>query len=265
MKARRLIEQNGKYNIVYFGSQGVIDEERYEEITTNKLYDAGTTNEVYIYPCLNLNKNEENILSIDVNDWEFNAFYATIKFNYLNNNNIVSFSKKYYPDVQNNTFNLDLDDIIKDHSCISNLRLDITNEDGLPAGAFVEYYISYPKVKLLYGIEPNNAQRNVPNYKEVVSVGYSYSSKQEGVRDSLIPRLGIIKGELWYRKSYGLPLLDKIKSKGIFDSIIVGYIMDHPDVVGLNEFTSKLEGHSYKYDCKINTIYNEETILSNEI
>jgi hypothetical protein len=264
MKARRLIEQDGKYNIVYFGSQGIVSEE-YEEITTNKLYGGGTTNEVYIYPCLNLNKNEENILTIDVNNWEYDAFYATIKFNYLKNNDIASFSKKYYPDVHNNTFNLDLDDIIKDHPCISNLRLDITNEDTLQEGEFLEYYIDYPKVKLLYGVEPYNEQRNVPNYKEVVSVAYNYSSKQQGVRDSLIARLGIIKGELWYRKSYGLPLLDKIKSKGIFDSIIVGYIMDHPDVIGLNEFTSKLDGHSYKFDCKINTIYNEEIELSNEI
>lgn len=93
----------------------------------------------------------------------------------------------------------------------------------------------------------------------------NYSEQQEGVRDSLIARLSVIKGELWYRSSYGLPLLDKIKSKGIYDSMIVDGILSHPDVVNLESFNSKIEGHTYYFDCVINTIYNEKITLSNKL
>ena len=89
----------------------------------------------------------------------------------------------------------------------------------------------------------------------------NYSEKQEGVRDDLIQRLTLIKGELWYRKSYGLPLLDKIKSKGIFDSIIIDIILSHPDVVRLLEYTSTLTDKTYSFDFKVQTIYSDKDFI----
>ena len=109
-----------------------------------------------------------------------------------------------------------------------------------------------------------NLNKNDPNYYNK-SITLNYSEQQEGVRDSLIVRLSVIKGELWYRSSYGLPLLDKIKSKGIYDSIIVDNILSHPDVVNLESFNSKIDGHTYYFDCVVNTIYNEKITLSNKL
>ena len=260
MKARRLIEQNGKYNIVYFGSCGI--KEKYKSIEGLR-----TDSVINLNPC-SKNNIDHNLHFRIQSITEPTSLIVKIQFKYLQNNDWLndeieqSFSTFDGP-LDDNFWDVtwDISEIFTLYNTTRSFTLTVLEVN--PNNLILDYFENAGD--LVYTPEPNNVQRNAPNYKEVVSVGYSYSSKQEGVRDSLIPRLGIIKGELWYRKSYGLPLLDKIKSKGIFDSIIVGYIMDHPDVVGLDEFTSKLDGHSYKYDCKINTIYNEETILSNKI
>ena len=90
----------------------------------------------------------------------------------------------------------------------------------------------------------------------------NYSERQEGVRDSLIQRLSIIKGELWYKASYGLPLMDKIKNKGIYDSIVISIINSHPDVKNIVYFNSEMVEHEYRMNFIVNTIYNEEIEIS---
>lgn len=90
----------------------------------------------------------------------------------------------------------------------------------------------------------------------------SYAEYQEGVASSLIQRLSVIKGELWYQINYGLPLFDKIKSKGIYDSTIIGIITNHPDVTDIEEFNSYVEKNVYYFNAKINTIYKESLELS---
>lgn len=88
--------------------------------------------------------------------------------------------------------------------------------------------------------------------------GKNYSIKQEGVKDSLIQRLSVLKGELWYKYSYGLPLLDKIRNKGIYDAIILDIINDHPDVTGVSIFKSTLINHTYNFSFTATTIYNSD-------
>ena len=86
----------------------------------------------------------------------------------------------------------------------------------------------------------------------------NYSEEQKGVRDSLVQRLSIIKGELWYKASYGLPLTEKVKNKGIYDSIIISIITSHPDVVNISYYNSVVENKTYYLDFIVYTIYNQE-------
>ena len=86
----------------------------------------------------------------------------------------------------------------------------------------------------------------------------NYSKEQKGVANSLIQRLSVIKGELWYKASYGLPLMEKIKNKGIYDSIIINIITTHPEVVNLISIESKIENRKYMLDFVVYTIYNNE-------
>lgn len=97
----------------------------------------------------------------------------------------------------------------------------------------------------------------------------NYSEKQHGVRDSLIQRLSVIKGELWYKASYGLPLMEKIRNKGIYDSIIINIITTHPDIVNLSYFYSEIVKsyvtssgeilkNAYVLEFTAYTAYNEE-------
>lgn len=90
----------------------------------------------------------------------------------------------------------------------------------------------------------------------------NYAKEQHGVACSLIQRLSVIKGELWYKSSYGLPLMDKIKNKGIYDSIIINIINSHPDVRRIEYFNSSVENHSYVFNFIVNTIYNENVEIT---
>lgn len=88
----------------------------------------------------------------------------------------------------------------------------------------------------------------------------NYSEGAKGVRDSLIQRLSVIKGELWYKSSYGLPLTEKIKNKGIYDSIVVNIITSHPDVANLISFDSRISAadRRYEVDFTAMSVFNEE-------
>lgn len=90
----------------------------------------------------------------------------------------------------------------------------------------------------------------------------NYATKQEGVAASLIQRLSVIKGELWYKASYGLPLMEKIKNKGIYDSIIINIISSHPDVIRIIDFDSKVLDRKYSLNFTVYTTYKEELKIS---
>lgn len=77
----------------------------------------------------------------------------------------------------------------------------------------------------------------------------NFSMYQQSVIDSLNQRLRILKGELWYKMTYGLPLLEKTKSKLSVDASIIETISQHADVVSIQSFTSSIVDK--KYTCKI--------------
>lgn len=81
----------------------------------------------------------------------------------------------------------------------------------------------------------------------------NFAKEQQGVVDSLIQRLSVIKSELWYNVSYGLPL--QSNSKLAIDSEIVKIVSNHPDVMQIVDFTSAVNNHAYRCDLIVQTKY----------
>lgn len=104
-------------------------------------------------------------------------------------------------------------------------------------------------------------QHNVAEFYDEADKHNNYSTGLEAVRNCLIQRLSIIKGELWYNMSFGQPLLDKNKHKDTFDAHIVAVVLQHPDVKEIKQFDSKLEGHSYY--CKLNIMTKYGDVIVN--
>lgn len=107
-----------------------------------------------------------------------------------------------------------------------------------------------------YGIDDNdNAKFVNPHDKHD-----NFADKQQGVADSLTQRLSVIKKELWYNVSYGLPLFDKQKSKLAIDAFVGSTITSHPDVVSIKSFDSKVVDKKYTCNTVIITKYGEMTL-----
>ena len=93
----------------------------------------------------------------------------------------------------------------------------------------------------------------------------NYVEDTDAVVASLIQRLSIIKGELWYQVNYGLPLTDKQTGVNVFDLVIADIISSHPGVASLDKYTSKITGHTYYYSCQITSIFGDTLTISNEM
>ena len=85
----------------------------------------------------------------------------------------------------------------------------------------------------------------------------SFSKDTIAVQDSLIQRLSILERELWYRISYGIPIWEKAQSKALIDSTIASIITNHPQVVRINKFESKVENRNYSCSLEIVSEYGE--------
>lgn len=93
----------------------------------------------------------------------------------------------------------------------------------------------------------------------------NYAEDTDAVVASLIQRLSIIKGELWYQVNYGLPLTEKQSGVNVFDLVIADIISSHPGVASLDKYTSKITDHTYYYNCQITSIFADTVNISNEI
>lgn len=88
----------------------------------------------------------------------------------------------------------------------------------------------------------------------------NYSNEIQATNDSLIQRLSILQGELWYNISAGLPLLDKTQTKGMLDTYVASIVLKHPDVKDIIEFNSIHDKNIYKCYFKCITKYGNLTI-----
>lgn len=241
MRARKLVKDKntGKQNIVFFGSYGV-----------NKYYyESPSTRSTSFYikrEELLINPDGSITLDFDILVEQLYTYQGDLYFSIAlkRNDETIKWVFTGYKNVQKN---------IKTNLKIT---IDKTSYEN------IDFNILYVGI----GHASSNIKLSVDLNLHSKKAAPNYSEKQEGVKDALIPRLSVLKGELWYKISYGLPLMEKIKSKGIYDSIIIKYITDYPDVVNIEEFSSTLDKdtHKYTFDCIINTIYGEKINLSNK-
>ena len=103
-----------------------------------------------------------------------------------------------------------------------------------------------------YGIEEDGKAKKVDE---------NFVENEKAVAQSLKQKLSVIQGELWYHINYGLPLYNKVKSKGVLDAVILGILEDHPSVKKIIDFKSSIVNHKYTFTFTVNTIYNKEIIL----
>lgn len=89
----------------------------------------------------------------------------------------------------------------------------------------------------------------------------NFSSDAEAVADSIIQKLSVIKGELWFAINYGLPLLDEDKSKQSIDASIVEIVMSHKDVVDIIEFNSDVFNGKYEATLQVQTVYGVAEVV----
>ena len=103
-----------------------------------------------------------------------------------------------------------------------------------------------------YGIDEEGKAKKVDE---------NFVENEKAVAQSLKQKLSVIQGELWYHINYGLPLYNKVKSKGVLDAVILGILEDHPSVKKIIDFKSSIVNHKYTFTFTVNTIYNKEIIL----
>lgn len=91
----------------------------------------------------------------------------------------------------------------------------------------------------------------------------NYVEDTDAVVVSLIQRLSVIKGELWWQVNYGVPLTDKVRGTTLYDMVITDIITSHPGVASIQSYSSNLVGHTYTYTCTIKTIFGDTATISN--
>lgn len=115
-------------------------------------------------------------------------------------------------------------------------------------GAFYTSSTSTTSIGTCYLITPKT-----PNYVE----------DTDAVVVSLIQRLSVIKGELWWQVNYGVPLTDKVRGTTLYDMVITDIITSHLGVASIQSYSSNLVGHTYTYTCTIKTIFGDTATISN--
>lgn len=81
----------------------------------------------------------------------------------------------------------------------------------------------------------------------------NFATATEMVKDSLLQKLSVIRHELWYDYQYGMPLVDNNTKHVQIDTFVMQTITQHPDVLSIVSFTSKIEGTNYICDIELSS------------
>lgn len=98
-----------------------------------------------------------------------------------------------------------------------------------------------------YGLNADGTAKKAPDYVD----------KQDAIVNSLTQKLSVLKGELWYKMNYGLPLYEKNKRALLFDSFVAEVISKEPEVLNILDFSSEVFNHEYRCSMKVLTSYGE--------
>lgn len=261
MKTRNVIRnEDGTYNIVWFGSSGLepIEDPTPEEVTIysitrdnflcnefpiavcglTSVVDDGNGNITSITITTSYERLKKQLVTLEI-ELEKNNTDCEIEYTFKDSNNTILATGYYF-----NSFEQQFTFSMNDKSIIT-LILVLDNGTNI---AKIE------NLKLTYsGISGNKIAAN--NYLQ---------DSSEMVAKSLIPRLALIKGELWYDLNYGYPLLDKIKDKAVFDIWTMKVINNHPYVADISSYQSSIKNREYSYDVNVTTIYGNTTNISSK-
>lgn len=101
-----------------------------------------------------------------------------------------------------------------------------------------------------------------PDGTSIQAIGnqQSYDVFTLGICSDLTQRLSVLKGELWYAATTGLPITDKVKSKMTLDLYVADTVTAHPDVIDVKNLSSSTENGRYTCTMTIETIYGDLTM-----
>ena len=85
----------------------------------------------------------------------------------------------------------------------------------------------------------------------------NFANDNNAISQLLTQKLSILKGELWDNISYGLPLLEKQKSKYVFDSFIISTIEQNKNIIKIVEFNYKIYNNEYFANMIISTDFGD--------
>lgn len=265
MKCRALYKTNSNYNLVFFKSKGV-------KLPVKILISLSSTNasasssEELILIAFNDNfptsitsvsktfqKNDDIVFSCKVNINREDLFASKIeeaKFTWPSSSSTLEQTYNCTISIEN-----EINKTVKD-----------TNKNVIKNKKYKKLVVqSFELVKNDGILEVEISDIPFKDFCCAIKADDNYAYQQEGVAYGLIQRMSIIKGELWYQINHGLPLLDKVRNKQIFDSVLINIILNHPDVKNIEYFNSYIDKHTYKYSCRVLTIYNASIDIENTI
>lgn len=250
MKCRKLLrnEETGSYDISFFNSVGLGKLKNYYLIEdtelTKKIIPSGNNlpsgdNIKYDELYQRTNQKGEEEYYIYGNTW----IKVTIEPSNSDKlvNVVVESDGKYFKMFNKATIEsqTDFDTLIKNNDLYEMVYDDL-------------YSIRLSKTK---DVCPYNSKKPTSDS----SSSYAANSS-EMVANDLISKLSVIKGELWYNRLYGLPLLDKVRNKSFLDAEVLKIIRNQEGVESITSFESNVDNHVYNVKVSIKTIYGNITI-----
>ena len=247
MRTRALYKENKNHNLVWFNSAGLVLPDTVIVYVNNKATGVDSkyflTKEIPTVPSdivgtINLNVNETDInqstISLDATD-------LSTKTNYIK----IRIAKK-----DDNTEYGTLD-----------IFTDNIKSEFLVEGSLVIPFKYFCAAKR-YAIKNVEIDRT-----HIMDPVKNYSEKQESVADNLTQRLSVLKTELWWNLNYGLPILEKVRSKAVMDSVIINIILANRDVRNILSFKSSVDKKTYvyRYEVNIESIFGDTFVLSNSV
>lgn len=251
MKYRNMIRNDdGTYNIVWFGSYGTQLPKSFELVFDTHYYSVGFQEDFY----------RTHSIKIDIPQQEHAVIVIPNRVIYIGREPSMIPGGGQIQLIVTIMGELDL----KNNANKLNIKINpFSNTYDM-----VRLYIKCQENNYTMDLLANTTVSSVLEFNTLVPSlalkADNYVEGQEGIAKSLTQRLAVIKGELWYDINYGLPLLDKIKNKAIFDAYIIKTINAHQEVKNIKEYVSEVNNGIYTYTATIISIYGDEFELSSQ-
>ena len=254
MRCRRYIEENGKRNIVNFGSYGL----DFSGIKLSCELKLQPKRQIDAINQIGKDDIEFSVLGRRVNDsWQVDdiTLLLEITIGHVTGTSEFIVSTEILTNMIVFTFT-DSHSVLEPMVVIVDIAFDgkdTLNKDFV-LGDINRDFSGSGNLVIMGKAKRVIDERNEPNY----------AFKQEAVVMSLTQRLSIIKGELKHYMNVGFPLFDRKPSKAVFDSYTIRTILNHPDVIDLIEFKSAIENRVYVCNFTINTSYGNISFYNSQ-